>query len=621
MDRLSWLAITLCGLLVAGLLVWQQNQPEPAPVAAPVASVAPATASPSPAGSSAPGVAASSAPGAAAVALDPDNLPALQPSGVTLENLQVRYHFATRGGGIAVAEMITDGSAVDPTQPVRINHHGRNAVGALSVAPGEFELADYTLEKVNERQVVARGLLDGGVEVRKTWTLPDGDPGHGHLIRLDVDLTAPAGTTLSRNDLGLGLGSISALQQSELPSYTTVAWQHGGHHESEGVQWFDGSKFLWMFPTRAPSNLLNQSGQDWWWAAVMNQFYTTMASPVERPGQAEGRVWAERTPPTFTPQHWGIEAATGLGQINLAAGNTQRISYEFYLGPKNYTWLKELGGERSEVLDYGGLPIFGWMAAPASKVLSTALNHIAMWFVSLKWNWAWAIIALTILIRTLMWPLNARAQRTMKRMSKLKPEMDALKEKYPDDPQKVQQESMKLWGQYGINPMGGCLPMLIQMPIFLGFYRMLFFAAELRHERFLWVKDLSQPDTVATIAGIPINPLPLVMTVFTLLQFKLTPKTGDLTQRRMMYFMPVVMLFFSYNFASALALYWTVSNIFSIVQMVVMQRLPEPELKKVKRKTMAERLEEMQAQRAQMSAGRSGNPAPKERKPRPRTGG
>jgi YidC/Oxa1 family membrane protein insertase len=219
----------------------------------------------------------------------------------------------------------------------------------------------------------------------------------------------------------------------------------------------------------------------------------------------------------------------------------------------------------------------------------------------------------------------------MKRMAKLKPEMDKLKEKYPDDPNKLNTEMMGLYRKFGINPLGGCLPMLIQIPIFFGFYRMLQYAVELRGQGFLWVNDLSQPDTMGHVAGIPINLLPVVMAATSFLQIKMTPMTGDKMQQRIILFMPLIFFFFCYNFASALALYWTTQNIFSIGQTWLMGKVPEPELKPVKNtgkswvQRMAERQAEMQKlqkQRQQDMPGAMRNVSPDKKKPRPpRTGG
>jgi YidC/Oxa1 family membrane protein insertase len=275
---------------------------------------------------------------------------------------------------------------------------------------------------------------------------------------------------------------------------------------------------------------------------------------------------------------------------------------------------------------------YGWfwfVSRPLNWLLNTYHNLLDS--VARKWSWGLAIILLTITVRIFIWPLHAKSTHTMKRMAKLKPEMDKLKEKYPDDPNKLNTEMMGLYRKFGINPLGGCLPMLIQIPIFFGFYRMLQYAVELRGQGFLWVGDLSQPDTMGHVAGIPINLLPVVMAATSFLQIKMTPMTGDKMQQRIILFMPLIFFFFCYNFASALALYWTTQNIFSIGQTWLMSKVPEPELKPVRNagkswvQRMAERQAEMQKlQKQRQQEGPAGmrNVSPDKKKPRPpRTGG
>ena len=171
----------------------------------------------------------------------------------------------------------------------------------------------------------------------------------------------------------------------------------------------------------------------------------------------------------------------------------------------------------------------------------------------------------------------------MRRMSLLAPKMQELKEKYKDDPTRMNQEVMKLYKEHGVNPVGGCLPMLIQIPVFFGLFNMLGQVAELRNASFLWVKDLSQPDTVAQIPGLgwDINILPILMGATNVWLMQMTPKTGDAMQRRVLMFMPLIFLIFCYNFAAALALYYTTQNLFTILQLWHNQRQPMPVLEKV----------------------------------------
>jgi YidC/Oxa1 family membrane protein insertase len=208
----------------------------------------------------------------------------------------------------------------------------------------------------------------------------------------------------------------------------------------------------------------------------------------------------------------------------------------------------------------------------------------------------------------------------MKRMGKLSPMMKEIREKHKEDPQKMNMEIMKLYRDYGINPLGGCLPLLFQSPIFLGYYNMMKSAVEMRGHSFLWVHDLSMPDTVAHLGGIPINPLPIIMTITMFLQMKFAPQPGmdanPQMQMQMKIFkiMPFLFMFFCYNFASALALYWSVQNVISIGQTWLMQRQGEPELKKVPpRPSFMERA--MAAQQARQQQMQNKGPRP------PRTGG
>jgi YidC/Oxa1 family membrane protein insertase len=195
-------------------------------------------------------------------------------------------------------------------------------------------------------------------------------------------------------------------------------------------------------------------------------------------------------------------------------------------------------------------------------------------------SYAAAIIVLTLLIKSALWPVQNKATSEMRKMSLLSPKMNELREKYKDDPQKMNEETMKLYREYGVNPFSGCLPMLIQIPIFFGFYSMLGTAIELRNSSFFWITDLSQPDTIAHVMGIPINVLPLIMSCTMIWQMIITPKTGDAMQQRILYFMPLIFLTFCYNYASGLALYWTTQNLFSIVQLYLTRNKPLPTLEK-----------------------------------------
>jgi YidC/Oxa1 family membrane protein insertase len=258
--------------------------------------------------------------------------------------------------------------------------------------------------------------------------------------------------------------------------------------------------------------------------------------------------------------------------FQLQPGQTYNARFQIWAGPKIYHRLAQFERNEAEVMNFGVFKV-------VSQFLLNFLNTIHS---GVK-DYGVAILVLTLVVRLVLWPLQSKANQTMRKTALLGPKMQELREKYKDDPTRMNQEVMKLYKQYGINPVGGCLPMAIQIPIFFGLYQMLAQAVELRNAKFLWVHDLSQPDTVAhlPVLGFPINIIPLLMAATQVWLMAMTPKTGDPTQRRIMMFTPLIFLFFCYNFAAALALYYTAQNLFSILQFYQNKRQPMPTLEKV----------------------------------------
>jgi YidC/Oxa1 family membrane protein insertase len=191
-------------------------------------------------------------------------------------------------------------------------------------------------------------------------------------------------------------------------------------------------------------------------------------------------------------------------------------------------------------------------------------------------NFGIAIILLTILVRIVFWPLTHKSTMGMKKMQEIQPKMKEIQAKFKDNPQRLQQETWALYREAKVNPMSSCLPMLIQIPVFIALFNVLRSAVELRYAPFLWIADLSEPEALFSSwfpFGGGLNILPIFMALTMALQSALTPSTGDKNQQRMMVvFMPIMMLVMFYNFPSALSLYWTLSQIFSIVQMWLIRR-------------------------------------------------
>ena len=217
-----------------------------------------------------------------------------------------------------------------------------------------------------------------------------------------------------------------------------------------------------------------------------------------------------------------------------------------------------------DVMEFG---MWRWLCYPLVWVLNFFNNMIP--------NYGVAIILLTILVRLLFWPLTHKSTVGMKKMQELQPKMKEIQAKFKDNPQRMQQETWALYRENKVNPMSSCLPMLIQIPVFIALFNVLRSAVELRYAPFLWIGDLSEPEALFS-SWFPfggLNILPILMAVSTGLQSAFTPSTGDKSQQKMMMiFMPAMMLFMFYSFPSALSLYWFLSNLFSIVQMWIIRR-------------------------------------------------
>jgi YidC/Oxa1 family membrane protein insertase len=216
-----------------------------------------------------------------------------------------------------------------------------------------------------------------------------------------------------------------------------------------------------------------------------------------------------------------------------------------------------------------------------SGYFAPLMNQLINWTASWSHNWGLAIIFTTLLIKLASLPFTLSAARSAKRMQKLQPQMAAIKEKYKDNPQKLQQANMALFKENKVNPLGSCLPVLIPFPFFIGIFAMLQSAPELRFAEFLWVKDLAGPDTVGHIASFSINVLPLILGVTMIVQTKLVPQPNMDTDQakmmgQMMKWMPLIYVVICYNFSCALALYSTVNGLFTIGQQLYINRQKEP---------------------------------------------
>lgn len=241
-------------------------------------------------------------------------------------------------------------------------------------------------------------------------------------------------------------------------------------------------------------------------------------------------------------------SGVNVAPVQVAAGGSQSFGAQLYAGPQITSILKTVSPKFELTKDYGRVHIF---AAPLFALLN--------WLHSLIHNWGWAIIVLTIIVKAILYPLNNKAYRSMAKMRTVAPKMEALKKQYGDDKMGLQQAMMKLYRDEKINPLGGCLPMLVQMPIFIGLYWMIFLSVELRQAPWLgWITDLSRPD--------PFFILPILMAATMWFQTTLNPPPSDPTQAQMMKIMPLMFSVMFFFFPAGLVLYYVVNNLLTIAQ-------------------------------------------------------
>lgn len=297
------------------------------------------------------------------------------------------------------------------------------------------------------------------------------------------------------------------------------------------------------------------------WMALESRYFMTSVIPVKEQA-ATVRL-------SVLPGN-GVEAQYVEPEQTIDPGGQLKLEFLLFFGPRSMEAVKRAGHDLARIIDFG---YFDILAKPCLWLMNYLYNIIP--------NYGVAIIILTILSKILLWPLGTKSYKSMNQMKKLQPLIQEIREKYKNDRKKMNEEVMRLHRTYSINPLGGCLPMVVQIPVFFALYRMLDQAIELRHAPFIgWINDLSAPDRLGNFGfaipfmdapyGIPV--LTLIMGATMLWQQKMTPATGDPTQAKMMMLMPVVFTFIFINFSSGLVLYWLVNNVLSIGQQYYTQK-------------------------------------------------
>jgi YidC/Oxa1 family membrane protein insertase len=552
MDRKAWIAIVLS---ILGLAAWQWYYAKTYSRKVPVASQQ---------------AAATPAPSVAPMAMP---TPAPEPSRFLARNQSLyspsaEYVFSNDKGGIERAILLLHLGVNG--QAVYLNGSRAMPIGAVGEVPAEA-WGGFTMQTDTSKgeAVFTREDADG-LQITKRFIVPQGGSKDGiYAVRMELSFRNAGNADVERKSYFVSAGGAAPIHPNDWPMYTKFDWMYEGKFSSIDVNWFNASSVpLLGILIREARKLYLETRKDVTWTGVASQYFCTIVTTQKTKGLS---AWATRfdTRKLNDVPVYGIEGGLGMPAFTLAPGQSLEESFLIYAGPKDLSQLRKLGGGQEAVMNFG---MFGFV----SEFLLWAMNSLHSVFHS----YAAAIIVLTLIIKSLLWPIQNKATNQMRKMSLLTPKMTELREKYKDDPQKMNEEVMKLYREYGVNPFSGCVPMLIQIPIFFGFYAMLGSAIELRNSSFLWVNDLSQPDTVFRLWGFPINVLPIVMAGTMIWQMAISPKSGDAMQQRIFYFMPVVFLVFCYNYASGLALYWATQNLFSIVQLYLTRNKPLPTLEK-----------------------------------------
>jgi YidC/Oxa1 family membrane protein insertase len=507
---------------------------------------------------------------------------------LVISNDDARYTFTSWGGGLQRVELLQYPQSVSA---IRINAKPTNGVATLNTPVSPPVLALVGDDSLQGDGVFALTPIPGGVRAEKTLTngltvTKDFQIGSNYLLTATVRVKNGSKEAVTVPAQNWAAGTATPMGPRDSGIADSVMWYNGVKAGSVGQAYFNtNTAVLGLFP-RTPRTEYRAGTNNVFWVSAQNQFFALVTMPASNQPAAAMAVRMVLLPP---PSEEEIEASSrtvrapeGLEAMLAYPGGTvppgQEVTLRFniFAGPKVYQTLASLSEQLDNRIDLVmGFGMWG--------VISRGLLAVMNWLHhQIGFPYGLAIILITVVIRLAIWPLTRASMRSTKRMQELQPQIKALQEKYKDDPQKLQQKTWDFYKKNKVNPLGGCLPMLLQIPVIFGFYGMLRSAIELRGAHFLWIGDLSQPDTIFTLSflghNLPLNPMPIIMGATQFWQASMMPISPgmDPAQQKMMRYFPLMMVFVFYNYSSGLALYWTVSNLITILQNKVTKTQPAP---------------------------------------------
>ena len=495
-----------------------------------------------------------------------------------LENEKLRLELTSLGGGIKSAMLIAKNKKGIPlypeldekeSPPVVLDFSGSTALAYEGLAGIGANEALGIKTSEDGRSVVFSKVWKGGGAFERTITLGD-----GYLLTINDRFVNSGSDPWNLPDLRILTGHME--NPADMVAQKGVSILGVDSFTPAGGINYWGRKLSKLYGKAKPLSIdtvpIDMAGIEVDWVSAKNKFFIQILRPEESIATMAVLSSRETEGKGLVPKD--IAAALVFKPEAVAAGSSREIEYSYFIGPKKYSILKASGHSMEKVMEFETIGMFSfmnWLMEPARKFLLSTLNL----FNGIVRNYGVAIILLTLLVRILFWPLTHKSTESMQRMKEIQPEIKALQDKYKkSNPQKLQQETMKLYKEKKVNPMGGCLPMFVQIPVFIALFTVLRNAIELRYASFLWIADLSTVENL--FAGqIPVvgslNILPLLMSLSMIWQQKLTPQAATTPeqiqqQKMMMFMMPIMMLFFFYKMPSGLVLYWTTSNLLMIAQ-------------------------------------------------------
>ena len=566
MDRKNFFLGMACIVGAFALFFLTKPEPRPAAVVAPAPLVATSAVAPT--------------------ALNPQATSALAPAiqaakpisradaqAFVIENDHLKVTLTTRGGAIAKVELKKEYADVTKASTVVFNAGNDESALALAIknpTTGKLEavLSAFTVQPGASAQSITLVGAFGGARIERTFafaTPKDGEVVEPYALRFATKVIPAAGKPAP--SVWVSTGCWQPTEADSANQFLSVLAYDGEDLTRVGLDVFtDSSGFFGLGAHKAQvEHPVASVAKPLLWVGSGNQFFASIVHPADAAARGP-RTEVMVLPVALEAGKRGLHAFASWESVP-AADLSRTLEGDFFVGPKEYARVAALPDNQVFVLQFSKLLGFISFGGICKFLLATlgGVHWLLAW--SGAWSWGWAIVLLTCLLKLITWPLTAIQMRAAKKMQKFAKPMQDIREKHKDNPEKLQKELMKLYTENKINPFAGCLPILIQMPIFFGLYTAFQTTVELRLHSFLWIADLSAPDTIFHLGGFPVNLLPILMGLSMWQSMRMTPNpSADSSQKTIFLMMTLLFPVICYPMPAALTLYMTIQNLLTILQ-------------------------------------------------------